>query len=116
MTEVLNPQPKCSAVLHKLMEWIDECDLASQAGKPKPECVDKDGQPLIPTDDDNLWWLTEMSARKTDEKDEPNGVKLRKTTSLMMNPCQAVKRMSQKKKLTKAILRSRNLLCVECML
>ena len=69
LTEILNPQPKCSVVLHKLMEWIDECDLASQTGKPKPECLDKDGQPIIPTDDDNLWWLTEMSARKTEEKD-----------------------------------------------
>ena len=70
LAEILDPQPKCSAVLHKLLAWIDDCDLASQSGRPKPECVDENGQDIVPTDDDNLWWLTEMSARKkVDEGD-----------------------------------------------
>ncbi len=73
LAEILNPQPKCSKVLHKLMEWIDACDYASQEGKEKPECIDGDGQPIVPTDEDNLWWLTELSARKTEEnpQEEP---------------------------------------------
>ena len=57
LAAILDPQPKCSAVLHKLLSWIDDCDLASQSGKPKPECVDKEGQPIVPIEDDNLWWL-----------------------------------------------------------
>ena len=38
--------------------------------KAKPECNDDNGDPLVPVEEDNLWWLTEMSARKTEEKEE----------------------------------------------
>jgi len=69
LTEILNPQPKCSAVLYKLLEWIDRCDYASQAGEEKPPCTDKNGDEIIPSDPEHLWWLTEMSVRKSDEEE-----------------------------------------------
>ncbi len=56
LAEVLDPQPRCSAVLHRLLEWIDRCDYASQRGEPRPPCRQEDGTPIIPTDDDDLWW------------------------------------------------------------
>ena len=55
LAEVLDPQPRCSAVLHRLLEWIDRCDYASQRGESKPPCRQEDGTPIIPTDDDDLW-------------------------------------------------------------
>ena len=36
LEEMLNPQPRAAAVLHRLLEWIDRADIASQVGKPKP--------------------------------------------------------------------------------
>jgi len=74
LADILNPQPKCSMVLHKLLEWIDLCDKASQAGEEeKPPCIDENGEDIVPSDPENLWWLTEMSARKSDEEEiQPN--------------------------------------------
>jgi len=72
LADILNPQPKCSTVLHKLLDYINRCDYASQLGEEKPPCIDENGEEIIPTHDDNLWWLTEMSARKsTEEEEEP---------------------------------------------
>ena len=51
LAEILDPQPKCSAVLHKILAWIDSCDYASQNGEPRPPCINSDGTPIIPTDD-----------------------------------------------------------------
>ena len=28
LADVLDPQPRCSAVLHQLLEWIDRCQLS----------------------------------------------------------------------------------------
>ena len=69
IAEILDPQPKCSAVLHKLLKWIDRCDYASQVGECKPVCIDEYGDEIVPIDPENLWWLTEMSARKKNEED-----------------------------------------------
>lgn len=72
LAEILDPQPRCSIVLHKLLEWIDRCDYASQNGEMKPPCKQLNGDQIIPTDEDDLWWLTELSRRKIDEKkDDP---------------------------------------------
>ena len=35
MQEVLDPMPRASEVIQKLLAWIDECDLASQEDKPR---------------------------------------------------------------------------------
>ena len=47
---------RCSTVLHQLLEFIDRCDYASQRGESRPPCVAADGSPIIPTDEDDLWW------------------------------------------------------------
>jgi len=70
LAQILNPQPRCSIVLHKLLAWIDICDYASQVGEEKPPCLDENGDEIIPSDPEDLWWLTEMSARKSDEEDQ----------------------------------------------
>ena len=70
LAEILNPQPKCSEVLHKLLDWIDRCDYATQHGDEKPQCKDQNGDDIFPKDPENLWWLTEMSARKPKEAEE----------------------------------------------
>ena len=69
LAQILNPQPRCSIVLHKLLAWIDICDYASQVGEEKPPCLDENGDKIIPSDPEDLWWLTEMSARKSDEEE-----------------------------------------------
>ena len=61
LADILNPQPKCSVVLHKLLQWIDGCDYASQMGKEKPQCIDYNGDEIIPSDPENLWFI--VSAR-----------------------------------------------------
>lgn len=62
--EMLNPQPRASAVIHRLLDYIDRADLASQRGEPKPPFVAADGMEIFPSMDDDLWWLSDMQ-RKT---------------------------------------------------
>ena len=56
LAEILNPQPKCSVILHKLLQWIDRCDHASQIGEEKAPCIDDSGDDIIPSDPENLWF------------------------------------------------------------
>ncbi len=64
LAEVLDPQPRASAVIHRLLDWIDSCDMASQRGEARP-----------PFDHDifaeDQWWLTDLLRRpKKEEADE----------------------------------------------
>ena len=54
LAEVLDPQPEASAVIKRLLDWIDRVDAASQEGLPKPMFEDADGSPIFP-DDEEPW-------------------------------------------------------------
>ena len=53
-------------VFQRLLDWINRCDVASQTGEPKPSFQTVDGEPIFPEDDDP-WWLTDISRRLTDD-------------------------------------------------
>ena len=63
LAESLNPQPDAHVVFQRLLDWIDRCDVASQLGLPKPPFETLDGDPIFPEDDDDAWWLTDVSKR-----------------------------------------------------
>ena len=69
LAECLNPQPEAHVVFQRLLDWIDRCDVASQTGEPKPSFQTVDGEPIFPEDDDP-WWLTDISRRLTDAKQD----------------------------------------------
>ena len=64
---VLQPQPEASAIIAKLLHWIDSADLASQVGASRPIFATCDGDPIFPHDDD-LWWLTDVARFKLAEE------------------------------------------------
>ena len=60
LAEVLDPQPKCSAVLRELLVWIEAMDTASRTpGTLRPPCRRADGSPIFPEEgsEEDLWWL-----------------------------------------------------------
>ena len=63
LAECLNPQPDAQVVFRRLLDWIDRCDTASQVGHPKPAFETLDGDPIFPEDEDDAWWLTDVSKR-----------------------------------------------------
>ena len=67
--EILNPQPRAAAVLHRLLDWIDRVDIASKRDEPRPLFATAEGGSIWPEDDDP-WWLTEMQ-RKTPKESQP---------------------------------------------
>ena len=62
LTETLNPQPDAHVVFQRLLDFIERCDVASQLGLPRPEFKTLDGEAIFP-EDDEPWWLTEVSKR-----------------------------------------------------
>ena len=66
---MLNPQPLAAAVMHRLLDWIERADIASQRGEPKPNFVTVKGDPIFTNDDDH-WWLTDVQ-RKPNEPPPP---------------------------------------------
>ena len=70
LDEVLNPQPIAGRVLLRLLDYIDRVDRAFQDGLPRPRFMGVDGEPIFPISGhpDELWWLTEMSRRKVEER------------------------------------------------
>ena len=70
LVEILDPQPRASAVIRKLLGWIDRVDIASQHGAQRPVFATPGGGPIFPEDEDP-WWLTELSRRKNEEKAQP---------------------------------------------
>ena len=71
LQEALNPQPAASNVMKKLLGWIDRVDAASQSEHPsRPRFAAEDGSPIFPRegDDDEFWWLTDISKRKLEQQ------------------------------------------------
>ena len=70
LEEILNPQPVAGRVFLKLLDFTDRVDRASQDGLPRPKFLGDDGEPIFPPSGhpDELWWLTELSRRKTEER------------------------------------------------
>ena len=46
-----------------LQDWIDLVDFASQHGQARPSFETPDGEAIFPEDDDDPWWLTDVSRR-----------------------------------------------------
>ena len=67
LAEVLDPQPRASAVIHRLLDWIDSCDMASQAGALRPPFDDD----IFAADDQ--WWLTDLLRRPAKEEADEDG-------------------------------------------
>ena len=63
LAECLNPQPDAHVVFQRLLDWIDRCDVASQMNLSKPQFQAADGGPIFPEDEDDQWWLTDVSKR-----------------------------------------------------
>ena len=72
LAEILNPQPRAASVFHRLLDWIDRVDIASQTGAPKPDFETDEGEPIFPEDDDP-WWLTDVSRRVAQEEKVEGG-------------------------------------------
>ncbi len=64
LADILNPQPAAAEVLHAVLQWIDDCDQASQRGTAAPPPERRDGTPPFP---ETMWWLTELERRKPAE-------------------------------------------------
>ncbi len=53
------------------LRWIDAVDEAARRGLERPAFQDPDtGEPIFPAegDEDDQWWLTELSRRKSAER------------------------------------------------
>ena len=74
LTETLNPQPDAHVVFQRLLDFIERCDIASQLCLPRPEFKTLDGEAIFP-EDDEPWWLTEVSKRISaeDRKGDEDG-------------------------------------------
>ena len=70
LDDILNPQPIAGRVLLRLLDYIDRVDRASQDGSSRPKFLAVDGEAIFPPSGhpDELWWLTELSRRKTEER------------------------------------------------
>ena len=64
LDEILNPQPRAQRVIHKLLDWIERVDKASQSGAPRPAFETVDHEAIFPEDDEEKWWLTDVQNRK----------------------------------------------------
>ncbi len=58
--------------MKRLLDWIDRVDRASQTHAPKPAFQTEDGRAIFP-DDDEPWWLTDVSRRAPEEEEQQNG-------------------------------------------
>ena len=69
LDEILNPQPDAQVVIHRLLDFMDRVDLATQTGAPRPLFRTADGEDIFP-DNDEPWWLTDVSRRAPAEEQE----------------------------------------------
>ncbi len=65
LKEILNPQPSAQVVIHKLLDWIDRVDRASQIGAPRPAFETLDRRSIFPEDEEDKWSLTDVANRRT---------------------------------------------------
>ena len=70
LDEILNPQPDAQVVIHRLLDFMDRVDLATQTGAPRPLFQTTDGEDIFP-DNDEPWWLTDVSRRAPAEEQDP---------------------------------------------
>jgi hypothetical protein len=72
LEECLNPQPLAASVMHKLLDWIDRVDSASQLGLLSPPFQTREGDDIFP---DEPWWLTDVQRKEgpEGEKEPPRG-------------------------------------------
>ena len=61
LAETLNPMPRASKVIHELLDWIDECDMASQRNEARPPFREE-------IFDEDRWWLSDLQRREVPEK------------------------------------------------
>ena len=66
----MNPQPDATVVIHRLLDWMDRVDVASQHGHARPPFRTIWGEDIFPPDDE-LWGLTDVSRRAKDEDEQP---------------------------------------------
>ena len=71
LKEILNPQPRAQEVIHKLLDWIERVDKASQTGAPRPTFETVGHEPIFPEDDEDKWWLTDVQNRKEPAAQQP---------------------------------------------
>ena len=72
LAEILNPQPRAAAVFHRLLDWIDRVDMASQRGEARPEFATPDGMPIFPEgENEDGWWLTHQRSMSEPPKKAP---------------------------------------------
>ena len=57
-------------VIHRLLDWMGRVDLATQTGAPRPSFRTADGHDIFP-DNDEPWWLTDVSRRAPAEEQDP---------------------------------------------
>ncbi len=67
LEECLNPQPLAASVMHKLLDWIDRVDSASQLGLLPPPLQTRAGDAIFP---DEPWCLTDVQGNA-----EPEGTR-----------------------------------------
>ena len=53
-----------------MLDFIDIVDLATQIGDPRPPFKTADGEDIFP-DNDEPWWLTDVSRRAPAEEQDP---------------------------------------------
>ena len=70
LVEILHPQPDAQGVIHRLLDFMDRVDLATQTGAPRPLFQTADGEDIFP-DSDEPWWLTDVSRRAPAEEQDP---------------------------------------------
>ena len=70
LEEVLNPQPDASVVIHRLLDYMNRVDVATQQGRARPPFKTLEGVDIFPPEDE-LWWLTDVSRRAKDEDEQP---------------------------------------------
>ena len=48
LEETLHPQPDDTIVIHRLLDWMNRVDIASQHGSPRPPFLQLEGDSLLP--------------------------------------------------------------------
>ena len=72
LDELLYPKPGAQVVIHRLLDWMDRIDLATQTGDPRPPFKTTDGKDIFP-DSDSPWWLTDLSRRAVADQEQDAG-------------------------------------------
>ena len=66
----MNPQPDATVVIHRLLDYMNRVEVATQQGRAQPPFKTLEGVDIFPPEDE-LWWLTDVSRRAKDEDEQP---------------------------------------------